>query len=32
MPHVHQIFLYKTPESEIALSKMNDFLKTYLNY
>lgn len=25
MPHVHQ-FLYKTPESKIALSKMNDFL------
>jgi epsilon-lactone hydrolase len=31
MPHVHQ-YLYKTPESKIALSKMNDFLKTYLNY
>jgi hypothetical protein len=30
MPHVHQ-FLYKTPESKIALSKMNDFLKAYLN-
>ena len=31
MPHVHQI-LYKTPESKIALSKMNEFLKTYLDY
>lgn len=31
MPHVHQI-LYKTPESKIALSKMNEFLKIYLNY
>jgi epsilon-lactone hydrolase len=30
MPHVHQ-YLYKTPESEIALSKMDDFLKMYLN-
>jgi len=30
MPHVHQ-FLYTTPESKIALSKMNDFLKTYLH-
>jgi epsilon-lactone hydrolase len=31
MPHVHQ-YLYKTPESKIALSKMNDFLRTYLDY
>ena len=30
MPHVHQ-FLYKTPESTIALSKMNDFLQANLN-
>ena len=30
MPHVHQ-FLYKTPESKIALSKMNNFLQAYLN-
>ena len=30
MPHVHQ-YLYKIPESKIALSKMNDFLQTYLN-
>jgi monoterpene epsilon-lactone hydrolase len=31
MPHVHQ-YLYKTPESKIALSKMNDFLKKYLSH
>jgi epsilon-lactone hydrolase len=31
MPHVHQI-LYKTPESKIALSKMNEFLKAHLDY
>jgi acetyl esterase/lipase len=31
MPHVHQ-YLYKTPESKVALSKMNDFLKMYLRY
>jgi monoterpene epsilon-lactone hydrolase len=31
MPHVHQ-YLYKTPESKIALSKMNEFLKIYLDY
>jgi acetyl esterase/lipase len=31
MPHVHQ-YLYNTPESKIALSKMNEFLKTYLDY
>jgi acetyl esterase/lipase len=31
MPHVLQ-YLYKTPESKIALSKMNEFLRTYLNY
>ena len=30
MPHVHQ-YLYKTPESTIALSKMSDFLKKYLS-
>jgi acetyl esterase/lipase len=30
MPHVHQ-YLYKIPESKIALSKMNEFLQTYLN-
>jgi epsilon-lactone hydrolase len=30
MPHVHQ-FLYTTPESKIALSKMNDFLIIHLN-
>ena len=30
MPHVHQ-FLYKTSESKIALSKMNNFLQAYLN-
>jgi hypothetical protein len=28
---VHQI-LYKTPESNIALSKMNEFLKSHLDY
>jgi hypothetical protein len=32
MPHVFQTFLVNTPESDIALSKMNDFLKLYLNY
>ena len=32
MPHVHQLSYYKTPESKIALSKMNDFLKQYLHY
>jgi len=31
MPHVHQ-YLYKTPDSKIALSKMNEFLKSYLDY
>jgi monoterpene epsilon-lactone hydrolase len=32
MPHVFQFYLYDTPESKIALSKMNDFLKEYLKY
>ena len=32
MPHVFQFYLYDTPESKIALSKMNDFLKDYLKY
>jgi epsilon-lactone hydrolase len=32
MPHVFQTFLVDTPESDIALSKMSDFLKLYLNY
>lgn len=31
MPHVHQD-LYKTPESEVALSKLNDFLRANLDY
>ena len=31
MPHVHQ-YLYKTPESKVALSKMTDFLKMHLSY
>jgi hypothetical protein len=30
MPHVFQFYLYDTPESKIALCKMNDFLKEYL--
>ena len=30
MPHVFSTALYDTPESEIALSKMNNFLKEYL--
>ena len=30
MPHVHQ-YLYNTPESKTALSKMDDFLKMYLS-
>jgi len=30
MPHVFSTILYDTPESKIALSKMNDFLKEYL--
>jgi acetyl esterase/lipase len=32
MPHVFQFTLYNTPESKVAISKMNDFLKQYLNY
>ena len=32
MPHVFQYILIKTPESDISLSKMNDFLKEYLDY
>lgn len=32
MPHVFQYILIKTPESNISLSKMNDFLRTYLDY
>ena len=31
MPHAHQ-FYYKAPESKIALSKMNDFLRVHLGY
>jgi acetyl esterase/lipase len=30
MPHVFQGYLAGTPESKIAISKMNDFLKEYL--
>jgi monoterpene epsilon-lactone hydrolase len=32
MPHVFQGSLSNTPESKIALSKMNNFLKQYLQY
>ena len=32
MPHVFQYILIDTPESDISLSKMNDFLRAYLNY
>jgi epsilon-lactone hydrolase len=32
MPHVFQYILIKTPESDISLSKMNDFLRAYLDY
>lgn len=32
MPHDFQIFLYNTPESNTALSKMSDFLHQYLRY
>ena len=32
MPHVFQYILIKTPESNISLSKMNDFLRAYLDY
>jgi epsilon-lactone hydrolase len=32
MPHVFQALLVNTPESDIALSKMNNFLKSHLDY
>ena len=32
MPHVFQYILIKTPESDISLSKMNNFLREYLDY
>jgi monoterpene epsilon-lactone hydrolase len=32
MPHVFQFSLYNTPESHIAITKMSDFFKKYLNY
>jgi epsilon-lactone hydrolase len=32
MPHDFQIFLYNTPESNTALSKMNNFLHEYLHF
>lgn len=32
MPHVFQYILINTPESDISLSKMNDFLRAYLDY
>lgn len=32
MPHVFQYILVKTPESDISLSKINDFLREYLDY
>ena len=32
MPHVFQTFFPNTTESNIAISKTNDFLKEYLNY
>jgi epsilon-lactone hydrolase len=32
MPHVFQFFLYNSTESDLALSKTNDFFKEYLNY
>jgi epsilon-lactone hydrolase len=32
MPHVFQSFSLDTPESDTALSKMNDFLKQHLDY
>jgi len=31
MPHVFQRYLVNTPESKLALSKVNNFLKQYLN-
>jgi acetyl esterase/lipase len=32
MPHVFQSLLVDSPESDVALSKMNTFLKLYLGY
>jgi acetyl esterase/lipase len=32
MPHVFQYILIDTPESDISLSKMKDFLRAYLDY
>jgi acetyl esterase/lipase len=32
MPHDFQIFLYNTPETYTAVSKMTDFLRHYLDY
>jgi monoterpene epsilon-lactone hydrolase len=32
MPHVFQTFFHNTTESNIAISKTNDFLMEYLNY
>src|ERR671911_2147709 len=32
MPHDFQIFLYNTPETYTALSKMSNFLHHYLDY
>lgn len=32
MPHDFQTFLYNTPETYIAISKMNNFLHNYLGY
>jgi epsilon-lactone hydrolase len=32
VPHVFQALLVNTPESDIALSKMNNFLKSHLDY
>jgi monoterpene epsilon-lactone hydrolase len=32
MPHDFQFFLYNTTESDMALSKTNDFFKQYLDY
>jgi epsilon-lactone hydrolase len=32
MPHIFQFSMYKTPESHIAITKMSNFFKKYLNY
>ena len=32
MPHVFQSLLFNTTESDVALSKMNDFLRLHLDY